>query len=120
VAGIGGILAAVEVLDEGEDLLADGPEHLLRLELPETRPAQLLLPYPEDRLLDRLPQPVGLLLPRRVDVIQPFYEQQEGYLLYNPQRIGNPPGPECVPYLVDLAFIFTGQHLCSAPVISAY
>ena len=40
----------------------------------------------------------------------PFYEQKIRHLLNHPQGIGNPPGPERIPYLVNLCFVFTGQH----------
>jgi hypothetical protein len=59
VPGIGGIQAAVQVFNKGEDLLADHAEHLLGLELPETRPAQIVLTSSEDRFLDRFAKPVG-------------------------------------------------------------
>jgi len=79
----------VKVLDEGEDLLADHAEHLLGLELAKARPAQVILPFSEDRLFYRLAKTISFLLFSRMDVIQPLDDQQKGDLLDHPKRIGN-------------------------------
>jgi hypothetical protein len=76
-----------EGLHEGEHLVAHRLEHLLRGRLLEARPAEIVLVGGEDRLLDRLAGAGGLALLPRVQLIEPFDEQQVAELLEDRERI---------------------------------
>ena len=106
----------VQAAQEGEDVLAEHLEHLLRPDVLEVRPAHL-----------RVGQ-AALVAARRVDAhglgleagglvvfaglvgIQRAQEKQVGDLLDHLQRVGDAARPEGVPDLVDAVAEFTGKH----------
>ena len=55
-------------------------------------------------ILNGFPQKARLLFLLRMDLIQPFDEQQVGHLFDDSQRIREAACPEGVPYFVDLGF----------------
>ena len=64
--------------------------------------------------LDGLLQPSGFQLFESLQLIKPLDEQQIGDLLDDFQRIGNSPGPEGIPDLINLVTNFVRQHnMCS-------
>ena len=53
---------------------------------------------------------VGLFFLGRLQVVQPFGEQQVGDLFDNRQCVGNPASRKCVPNFIDLRADFPGDH----------
>ena len=90
-----GLLAVVQVLDEGEDFVPHMGEHLIgRIVLP-VRPPALLMPV-EDRGVRYAPHPRPLLLDD-VHVLQPLHEDEVGHLFDGLERVGDPTAPEVIP-----------------------
>ena len=58
----------------------------------------------ENGILNGLPGARGFLFLDRLQLIQPFDEQQVGHLLYDLHGVGDAAAPECVPDLVNLGF----------------
>ena len=73
-------------------------------------PAEFLLAFVEDRVLDWRPGARGLLFLEPLDLIQPLDEQQVGHLLDDFHGVGDAAGPEGVPDGVDLRFDGAGDH----------
>ena len=118
VLGVGAVLVAVQPLDEGKHPFLHHRVHLLRRKVPEHRPFQLLArnaPLPDGDLVRKNalvghPQHgalLGALVVRRVQIMN---EHQIGHLLHHVQRIGDAPGPECLPQAVDFILQFVVQH----------
>ena len=80
-------LLAAEVLDKGKHLVAKELEHGLGLKVFETAPAELVLFFVEDRILDRFFEMMGSLLTRGVQFIEPPGKEQVGDLLDGCKRI---------------------------------
>lgn len=85
----------------------------------EAGPAEILVRAPfwvgasgEDAALHRPAEARGFALLQRVEVVEPFQEQEIGDLLNHLQRVGNPAGPEAIPDPVDLVAEFASQHSC--------
>ena len=119
VGGVGAPdLPGQVVAQIGKDVLPDHREHLGRREVPEARPAAILvgttlviLAFREDPPLHRLLEPVGLVFLQRVHVVEPADEQQVGNLLHHLQRVRDAAGPKCVPDAVDLGLDVACDHL---------
>lgn len=113
VARVGGVVAAQHA-QEWENVVPDDGVHLRRSHVFEARPAQILvgaspgvLTLREDAALHRLPEPGGLVLFQRVQIVQTAQEEQAGDLLDYLERVGDTARPECIPDAVDLVPEFT-------------
>ena len=106
---------------ERKDVLGDDLEHGGGIAVLQPRPAHflvsdaaasadLVLAGGEDAPLDRLAQPVGLVLLAGMRLVQPAHEQQVGDLLDHLQGIGDAARPEGVPDAIDLVAQFTCEH----------
>ena len=104
------VTKAAQRLDEGEDLVPDRGEHLLRGHLLEPRPAQGVLVLAEDRFLDGAAGAGGLALAQRMQLVEPLDEEQVGELLDDGERVRDAAGPHAVPDAVDFGLDFTGDH----------
>jgi hypothetical protein len=98
-----------EVTKEREYVFVHHLEHLGRGEVLEMRPAVVVVrpalfvrPLGEDALLHRLLQALGLLLLKRLEVVEPADEQQIGDLLDYLQRVRDPARRERIRDLVNL------------------
>ncbi len=116
VVRIGGAITAQRA-QEGEDMFPQHGEHLGRREVPEPRPAQVLIgaaarvaALGEDAAGHGALQPGALALLQAVQVVQAADEEQVGELLDYLQRVGDAAGPEAVPDAVDLAAEVAGEH----------
>ncbi len=99
-----------ECPQEREDMFGQNVEHLLRLKVFEPRPAEVVvISLPgifalwEDAILHRLLGTVGLVLFKRMQIIETLDEQQISNLLHDLKWIRNAARPEGVPNLVDFA-----------------
>ena len=101
--------AAVEAAEVREHLVAHDLEHLLGLDVPELRPAQVLLLGAEDGL-ERLLRSLGAFFVPRLSDVEQAREHEEGDLLDDRERIGDSAGPELRPELVDVVLQLAGDH----------
>ena len=86
-----GVPALPQGLHEGEHLVAHGREHLLGSGLPEARPANGVLIGSEDWPFDGLTGACGLALLQRVQLVEPFDEEEVGQLLDDREGVRNAP-----------------------------
>ena len=107
-----------ECSQEWKDVVADDLEHLLGFKVFEPGPAQiveraffLVSSRREDSIGNRLLRPICFVLFQRVQIVEPFDEQQVRDLFHHFQRIGDPAGPKCVPEPVDFAAYLACQHV---------
>jgi len=113
VLGVGGVVATdlrAVLLQEREDLGADGLEHDVGVEVLEVAPPQVRLTGQERRVLDRATIDTRLLLREHLQVVQAAEEQEVGDLLDHLEGVADPAGPEGVPDAIDLALEVPSDH----------
>jgi hypothetical protein len=99
--------------EERENVVGD----VARLEVLEPRPphirvgaAALVSTLREHAAFHGNAKGFRLALFERMQIIEPFYEQEVGNLLDYRARIRYTTGPEGIPDLIDLIANFTGEH----------
>jgi hypothetical protein len=98
--------------------LIDDLEHLLGLEMLESRPAAIFVgaalgvfAFGEDAAFEFLElQAGGFVFLQCVQVVEAFEEEQIGDLLDDFERIGNATSPEGIPERVNFAADFAVEH----------
>ena len=102
-----------------EDLVPHELEHLLGGQVLEVRPAEILLLLAELPVMELARARGTFLGPRLGDVEQPG-EHQERDLLDDRERVGDAPGPELGPELVDLVAQRSGDHATAVPALGGW
>ncbi|MNZ90479.1 hypothetical protein D3C78_1094420 [compost metagenome] len=105
-----GAVGVVQVLDEGEHLIAHPLVHLLRVDVLELVPAQGILPRPEHRIAQWHANGIGDLLTLGMKVVEAADEQQVGELFDDGNGVTDTAGPEGFPDLVDLVAELASEH----------
>lgn len=98
-------------------MLTDDGEHLARLKIPESRPAELLVraspavaPFGKQAALHWPLEPHGFEFLDGFEFVEPPQEQEIGDLFDHFERVGDASGPERIPDGVDLAADFPREH----------
>ena len=124
VLGVGTVLVAVQILDEGEHHLLHGGVHFACREIVENAPLELcsihsalpdLYLARKDALVGQT-QHSGFFGVGVVAFIEVVNEHQIGHLLDHIQGIRQAARPENFPQAVNFAFQFSGYHVCSSCV----
>ena len=124
VLGVGTVLVAVQILDEGEHHLLHGGVHFACREIVENAPLELCSIHSalsdlhlarKDALVGQT-QHSGFFGVSVVAFIEVVNEHQIGHLLDHIQGIRQAARPENFPQAVNFAFQFSGYHVCSSCV----
>jgi len=120
---VGRLLSAAEVLDEGENVTAHGPVHLLGLHILEDATTEVavghipvgvrVMPHAllEGRVLHGGTEHAGIGLLGPLRVVEHLHEEQIGHLLQDCNGVGDASRPEGIPYLVDASLDFACDYV---------
>ena len=110
-------------LDEGEDVIANHAEHVLRTGVLEDRPAHVVIwdvavvvvvmpsAFGEDGVLETVTPHGCVRLFLTLFIVQHLHEEQIGHLLQDVHGVRHTGCPEHIPNTVNLILNFAGYHI---------